>query len=209
MSRSLDSGLSRCLLVWTLEWSVRGDSCWERERAFYQRLLDLGSQEDLEPLLLRALELITEVTGAAQGYIELYEEGPCVSMMAETDLVEKITTRASEMIPMEETPDTQRPQRPETEVRPGAGRRQFTRAYKQRVLALYDACEGQGEKAALLRREGLYSGYITNWRRQMAKTEKTKGRGRPKLTPDQRALRKCRDENERLKKRLERAELAL
>ena len=113
------------------------------------------------------------------------------------------------MIPMEETPDTQRPQRPETEVRPGAGRRQFTRAYKQRVLALYDACEGQGEKAALLRREGLYSGYITNWRRQMAKTEKTKGRGRPKLTPDQRALRKCRDENERLKKRLERAELAL
>ncbi len=54
---------------------MRGDGGWERERAFYQRLLDLGSQEDLEPLLLRALELITEVTGAAQGYIELYEEG--------------------------------------------------------------------------------------------------------------------------------------
>ena len=34
-------------------------------------------------------------------------------MMAETDLVENITTGASEMILMEETPDAQRP---ETEV---------------------------------------------------------------------------------------------
>jgi transposase-like protein len=110
---------------------------------------------------------------------------------------------------MEDNPATGRVQRPETEVRPGTGRRQFTRAYKQRILALYDACDDQGGKSALLRREGLYSGYITNWRRQMAKTGSKNTRGRPRLTPAEREARELRAENERLKKRLERAELAL
>ena len=110
---------------------------------------------------------------------------------------------------MEDNPDTSRAQRPVTEVRPNSGRRQFTRTYKLRVLALYDACEAQGEKAALLRREGLYSGYITNWRRQMAKADKKTSRGRPALTSAQREARELRAENERLKMKLERAELAL
>lgn len=110
---------------------------------------------------------------------------------------------------MEDSPDTHRGTRPATEVRPGSGRRRFTRTYKLRVLALYDACEAQGEKAALLRREGLYSSYITSWRRQMAQSDKTTGRGRPALTPDQREARELRADNERLKKKLERAELAL
>ena len=44
------------------------------ERDFYRRLLDLGGQDELEPLLEQALALIVEVTGASTGYIELYDE---------------------------------------------------------------------------------------------------------------------------------------
>jgi len=44
------------------------------ELAFYRRLLDLGSQSELEPLLDDALGLIAEVTGAVIAYLELYEE---------------------------------------------------------------------------------------------------------------------------------------
>src|ERR1041384_3599384 len=46
------------------------------ERDFYRRLLDLGAQPDLEPLLDEALKLITEVTGATMAYLELHDEEP-------------------------------------------------------------------------------------------------------------------------------------
>ncbi len=45
-----------------------------RERDFYRRLLDLGGQEEIEPLLDQALALIVEVTGARTGYLELYDD---------------------------------------------------------------------------------------------------------------------------------------
>lgn len=41
------------------------------ERDLFLRLLELGSREDIEPLLSDALALITEVTGAKKGYIEI------------------------------------------------------------------------------------------------------------------------------------------
>lgn len=41
------------------------------ERDFYRRLLDLGTEEELEPLLEAALALIVEVTGATTAYLEL------------------------------------------------------------------------------------------------------------------------------------------
>jgi Nif-specific regulatory protein len=43
----------------------------ERERDLYQRLLALGSQDVIEPFLEEAVELLTEVTGAHQAYIEI------------------------------------------------------------------------------------------------------------------------------------------
>ena len=47
-----------------------------------------------------------------------------------------------------------------------ARRRSFTAEYKAGILAEYDALpEGSGERGALLRREGLYSSHITEWRR--------------------------------------------
>jgi transposase len=44
-------------------------------------------------------------------------------------------------------------------------RRSFTAEYKLAVLADYDRCSGEGDKGALLRREGLYSSHIVEWRR--------------------------------------------
>jgi len=53
----------------------------------------------------------------------------------------------------------------ETEVSSKAKRRFFTAEYKRKVLQEADACTKQGEIAALLRREGLYSSHLTAWRK--------------------------------------------
>jgi transposase len=53
----------------------------------------------------------------------------------------------------------------ETEVSSKAQRRRFSAEYKRKVLQEAEACKKQGELAALLRREGLYSSHLTAWRR--------------------------------------------
>ncbi len=55
-------------------------------------------------------------------------------------------------------------QRPDPEVPERARRRTFTAKYKLGILAAYDATP-DGEKGAVLRREGLYSSHIVEWRR--------------------------------------------
>ena len=55
---------------------------------------------------------------------------------------------------------------PDPEVPERAKRRQFTAEYKLRILREADACKGSGEIGALLRREGLYSSHLVQWRRQ-------------------------------------------
>jgi len=55
-------------------------------------------------------------------------------------------------------------ERPDPEVPERAKRRTFTAKYKLEVLAAYDDA-ADGEKGALLRREGLYSSHVTDWRR--------------------------------------------
>jgi transposase-like protein len=45
-----------------------------------------------------------------------------------------------------------------------ATRRRFTAEYKRKILQEADACE-RGELGALLRREGLYSSHLIEWRR--------------------------------------------
>jgi Nif-specific regulatory protein len=44
------------------------------ERDFYRRLLDLGGEREIEPLLEQALQLIAEVTGATMAYLELHDD---------------------------------------------------------------------------------------------------------------------------------------
>lgn len=44
-------------------------------------------------------------------------------------------------------------------------RRVFTTEYKLAILAEYDAAEADGSKGSILRREGLHSSHIVEWRR--------------------------------------------
>jgi transposase-like protein len=61
--------------------------------------------------------------------------------------------------------DVSRQQDPDPEVPERARVRHYSPAYKLRVLQEYETLDKAG-KGALLRREGLYSSLITEWRRQ-------------------------------------------
>ena len=50
------------------------------------------------------------------------------------------------------------------EVEPRAKRRRFSTAEKRRILQEADACREPGEVGALMRREGIYSSYLSDWR---------------------------------------------
>ena len=101
---------------------------------------------------------------------------------------------------------------PEPEVVPQAERRQFTAKYKLRILEKADSCNGAGELGALLRREGLYSSYLSRWRRQRDQGQlqalASKKRGRKSAVQSQQAeeLAELRRENQRLQFRLVQAE---
>jgi transposase len=85
--------------------------------------------------------------------------------------------------------------------------RSFSGAYKARILAEYETLDKAG-KGALLRREGLYSSLITEWRRQRdrgALAELAKPSGRPPADPVEREVARLRRENERLAGELEKA----
>ncbi|MFM2077073.1 MAG: hypothetical protein RJA49_963 [Actinomycetota bacterium] len=89
-------------------------------------------------------------------------------------------------------------------------RRIFRNDYKLSVLAEYDRCSEPGEKGALLRREGLYSSIITDWRRQHREGTLVVSEGRTseggRGAPTASELARLRAENERLKVKLAKAE---
>ena len=55
---------------------------------------------------------------------------------------------------------------PDPEVPAKVERRRFPLAYRLRILKEVDAGKRPGKVGALLRRDGLYSSLLTNWRRQ-------------------------------------------
>ena len=67
--------------------------------------------------------------------------------------------------------DSKRPVVPPTEVRPKRKRRTFSAEFKRRVLAEIDACSKPGEIGAVLRREGLFSSHLVEWRAVRARGE--------------------------------------
>jgi transposase-like protein len=88
-------------------------------------------------------------------------------------------------------------------------RRQFTAEYRRRILREADACKKPGALGALLRREGLYSSHLANWRRQREQGELGAGRARkrgpmPKLVDPR--VKQLEGENRRLQRKLARAE---
>jgi transposase len=110
-------------------------------------------------------------------------------------------------------------QRAHDEVMPDDGltfsdkprRRTFTAEYKLAIVEAYDACAGDGDKGALLRREGLYSSHIVEWRRarDAAARSGLAQQPRAKTSPDVAALAKANRKIERLESELAKHKLAL
>jgi transposase len=95
----------------------------------------------------------------------------------------------------------------EPEVPERATRRVFSRAYKLRILAEYER-SSRDAKGALLRREGLYTSLISEWRTQRdagALSRVGPVRGRPPADPREHELTKLQRENTRLQAELAKA----
>lgn len=105
----------------------------------------------------------------------------------------------------------ERKEAPDPEVVPRAKRRYFSAEEKLRILEEADACE-HGEIGALVRREGIYTSYLSRWRRERKRGE-LDGLSPKKRGPESEADKslaeeneKLRRENKRLKERLVQAE---
>lgn len=99
---------------------------------------------------------------------------------------------------------------PDPEVASRPTRRRFTAEYKATILREAEACTAPGSMGALLRREGLYSSHLANWRKQEAAHGQAglgpKRRGpKPKPQPSAREQQLER-EKRKLEKRLAKAE---
>ena len=96
---------------------------------------------------------------------------------------------------------------PEVPERPA--RRRFTAEYKLRIVEAANALTEPGAIGALLRREGLYSSHLVDWRRQYrlgALSSLARPRGRPKPHPLVAENERLRRRNARLSQRLTTAE---
>ncbi|MFI5898559.1 transposase [Actinoplanes sp. NPDC051513] len=102
---------------------------------------------------------------------------------------------------------------------PKPSRRTFSPAYKLAMVEAYEAAPN-GEKGALLRREGLYSSHIIEWARArdaglLGKPEGwetgsgTAGAGRSKKSSEQLELERLRRQNEKLQADLKKTRMAL
>jgi len=104
---------------------------------------------------------------------------------------------------------------PDPEVAERATRRRFGAEYKLSLLREADACSELGEIGALLRREGLYSSCLTQWRRQReegslgALSPKKRGRRRAAGDPLAGRIVQLERENQLLQRRLAEAELII
>ena len=91
-------------------------------------------------------------------------------------------------------------------------RRSFTAEYKEQILDEYDALPaGSAERGALLRREGLYTSHIAEWRkaRDAGARQGLAPKSKPRRSPEQVELERLRRRTERLEAELERTKTAL
>ena len=86
--------------------------------------------------------------------------------------------------------------------------RRFPAAYKAKILAEYETLS-RAEKGALLRREGLYTSHITDWRRQRERgIEEALARpaGRAPADPRDREIARLKKDKARLAAQLDKAQ---
>ena len=104
---------------------------------------------------------------------------------------------------------------PDPEVAAKPRRRQFTAAYRLRILEEANRCTTSGEVGQLLRREALYSSHLSNWRKAQRegslaalapKKRGVKPKARNPLDPK---VQQLEAENSRLKAELHKAHTIL
>jgi transposase len=105
--------------------------------------------------------------------------------------------------PLAIDPDPDQPTRPK--------RRYFDAGFKLRVLDEWDRASNSTERNALLRREGVYSSMIADWKRQRREgrlsdaARRTQGRGGPSGA----RLERLERENARLREQLAKAQIVI
>lgn len=101
------------------------------------------------------------------------------------------------------------------EVPAKAKRRQFTAAYKLRILAEVDACTVPGGIGRILRREGLYSSHLSTWRDARdtgalnALSPRKRGRKPAERNPLTREVAELERKNARLEEELRKARIII
>lgn len=101
---------------------------------------------------------------------------------------------------------------PEPEVEVRVTRRQFSKAYKLRILGEAEQCRQAGEVGALLRREGLYASHLSKWRQERASGRLDaggKGTRRAKALATAQQVAALERENAQLRSQLAQAELII
>lgn len=101
---------------------------------------------------------------------------------------------------------------PDSEVPERAKRRRFTAGYKLAILEELDRAVEPGAKGAILRREGLYTSHIVEWRRARdtgALAALGQPRGRKPANPLAGEVERLRRRAERLEAELDRARLVI
>ena len=104
---------------------------------------------------------------------------------------------------------------PDPEVSDRPKRRRFTAKYKLAILRELDGVSEPGEVGAVLRREGLYSSHIAEWRRKRAAGElqglspRKQGRPPKERNPLSADLARLERENTRLLEELRKARLII
>jgi transposase-like protein len=94
---------------------------------------------------------------------------------------------------------------PEVEVAAKATRRRFSAAEKARILDAYESAS-EIERAALLRRERIYSSLLSNWRKQRATGAPLASRRGPKANADATEVTRLQKRNALLEQKLAKAE---
>src|SRR3954452_7009804 len=98
---------------------------------------------------------------------------------------------------------------PDPEGPAKAERRRFSAEYKLAIVREAGACTRPGEIGALLRREGLYSSHLVDWRRQRdqgALQALGRRRGRAPIGPTAAEAERLRRASQRLARKLDQAQ---
>jgi len=97
---------------------------------------------------------------------------------------------------------------PQIELRQKAQRRRFTAKEKSRILREVDAAP-PGQKAAILRREGIYTSHVQKWRLQLEERALAPRKRGPKTDDRDARIKELEKRNAKLEKDLKHAKLYL